>query len=483
MTSTYSFHSHVQVISRGKNKSAVAAAAYRAAELIKNEYDGRVHDYTRKGGVVHAEILLPAHAPDEYADRATLWNAVEKVEKAENSQLARELDIALPAEFTLAQNVALAREYVQKTFVDAGMCADLCLHDTGKGNPHMHVMLTMRPINEDGTWGGKQKKEYALDRDGNKIYDKKKRQYKCKSIPSTDWNDRGKADEWRKAWEDMANAELKRLGSDAQIDRRSYAEQGVDKIPGIHMGAKASQMERKGIATDRGNINRAIDVTNKQVSQLRARIKKVKVWIYSQPIENAPSMVDTMQGVAGGKQLLTTWEKVRNLQTKARALFFLQRNNIRDFEQFAVKLEQMFEQTYAVSNEIKAVDRRMDTLANHLTQYENYKMHRAVFKKYQQLSGKKAEAYYDKHFEEIQAYQDADEYLKAVLNGRTEVPINKWKKEQETLIGKRFDLCEAYYKLKDDVKDAEVLRRSAERLMREAEQERQPRQWAHYVDR
>ena len=137
------FHSHVQVISRGKGKSAVAAAAYRAGELIKNNYDGIVHDYTHKGGVVHTEILLPAHAPAEYANRAVLWNAVEKIEKAENAQLARELDIALPRELTLEQNIALARDYVQRTFVSAGMCADLCLHDTSEGNPHFHLMLTM----------------------------------------------------------------------------------------------------------------------------------------------------------------------------------------------------------------------------------------------------------------------------------------------------------------------------------------------------
>ena len=222
MDSTFHFHSHVQVISRGKGKSAVAAAAYRAGETIKNEYDGTVHDYTRKGGVVYTEILLPGHAPREYADRAVLWNAVEKIEKAENSQLARELDIALPTVFTLEQNTSLAREYVQKTFVEKGMCADLCIHDKGDGNPHMHIMLTMRPINENGTWSGKQKKEYILDRNGNKIYDPKKRQYKCRSIPSTDWNNRENADIWRAVWEDMANAELERLGFDTRIDRRTY---------------------------------------------------------------------------------------------------------------------------------------------------------------------------------------------------------------------------------------------------------------------
>ncbi len=185
-----------QSISRGKGKSAVAPAAYRAGQTITNEYEGVTHDYTRKGGVVHTEILLPDNAPAKYSDRAVLWNAVEKIEKAKNAQLAREIEIALPVELTQEQNISLVREYVNRHFVSAGMCADICLHDTGCGNPHAHIMLTMRPFTKEKTWGAKQKKEYILDKDGNKIYDPKKRQYKCKSIPATGWNEQTKAEEW-----------------------------------------------------------------------------------------------------------------------------------------------------------------------------------------------------------------------------------------------------------------------------------------------
>ena len=167
------YHCSIKVISRGKGKSAVAAAAYRAGEKITNEFDGMTHDYTHKGGVVHTEILLPDHAPAEYTDRAVLWNEVEKIEKAKNAQLAREIEIALPRELTREQGISLVRKYVKRHFVAAGMCADVCLHDTGGGNPHAHIMLTMRPIDERGEWGAKQKKEYILDRDGNKIYDPK----------------------------------------------------------------------------------------------------------------------------------------------------------------------------------------------------------------------------------------------------------------------------------------------------------------------
>ncbi len=144
-------------------------------EKITNGFDGETHDYTHKGGVVHTEILLPENAPVEYADRAVLWNIVEKNEKAKNAQLAREIELALPAELTREQNISLVRDYIKEHFVNAGMCTDICQHDMCGGNPHAHVMLTMRPFEESGGWGAKQKKEYILDRDGNKIYDRKRR--------------------------------------------------------------------------------------------------------------------------------------------------------------------------------------------------------------------------------------------------------------------------------------------------------------------
>jgi ATP-dependent exoDNAse (exonuclease V) alpha subunit len=229
------YHLSIKIISRGKGKSAVAAAAYRAGEKITNDYDGIVHDYTRKGCVAHTEILLPANAPLEYKNRATLWNVVEKIEKAKNSQLAREIEIALPAELTLLQNKSLIREYVKKTFVEQGMCADICIHDKGDGNPHAHIMLTMRLFNEDNSWGGKQKKEYILDGNGAKIYDPIKRQYQCSSIPTTDWNEHTKAEEWRVAWAEIANRYLNGLHQPAQIDHRSFKRQTVVLISPVYL--------------------------------------------------------------------------------------------------------------------------------------------------------------------------------------------------------------------------------------------------------
>lgn len=157
------YHLCIKIISRGKGKSAVAASAYRSGEKIKNEYDGIVHDFTRKGGIAHTEILLPQNAPQEFVNRSILWNSVEKIEKSKNSQLAREIEVALPKELGREKQINLVREYVKENFVKVGMCADIALHDKNDGNPHCHILLTMRPLNEDTTWGAKSKKEYILD--------------------------------------------------------------------------------------------------------------------------------------------------------------------------------------------------------------------------------------------------------------------------------------------------------------------------------
>ena len=270
------YHCSIKIISRGKSQSAVASAAYRAGEKILNEYDGRLNDYSRKKGVDFTNIFLPENAPPEYKNRATLWNAVERVEKAKNSQLAREIEIALPVELSYFQNKALVREFVQNTFVQHGMCADMALHKMDSHNPHCHIMLTMRPFNEDGTWGDRQRKVYHLDDNGDKIYDAVKRQYKCGKEQTTDWNEKHKADEWRKAWEDYANAHLEKHGHAERIDHRSHQDRGLEQIPTIHLGTAAHQMEQRGIRTERGDINRAIQKANEKIANINAEILKLE---------------------------------------------------------------------------------------------------------------------------------------------------------------------------------------------------------------
>ena len=154
------------MITRGKGRSAVAAAAYTSCSKIYNDYDGLTHDYSRKSGLIYERVFLPAHAPPEWHDRAVLWNAVEAAEKTKDSRLAREIIVALPVELTLEQNIRLIEEFVQTQFVDVGMCADVCIHDTDGHNPHAHILLTVRPLKENGNWQAKTEKEYLCIRDG-----------------------------------------------------------------------------------------------------------------------------------------------------------------------------------------------------------------------------------------------------------------------------------------------------------------------------
>jgi hypothetical protein len=446
------YHCSIKIIGRGKGKSAVRSAAYRAGEKIKNEYDGQTHDYTRKPEIIHKEILLPDHAPREYADRAVLWNAVERVEKAKNAQLARELELALPKELSREQNISLALEYVKKHFVSVGMCADVCIHDKGDGNPHAHVMLTLRPIEPDGRWGAKSRKEYILDDNGDKIK-LKSGEYKSRKVNSVDWNEQTKAEEWREGWADTVNKYLTEQGIKERIDHRSYERQGIDKIPSIHLGVAASSMERKGIRTDRGDINRQVAISNSQMRQLRARIRKAKDWLYSVPINETPSLMDMMGKIADGRNLESRWQKVRSIQTQAKILVFLQQNNINDMESLVSKIETINRDYKDLADKIKPVERRLEQLETHLEQHEIRVKHRAVYNEYARLDPKKREPYYAKHTEAIDQFKEARDYLTAVMNGRKDPPpIKDWKAEHKKLTAYKAKLCEKYYSLQDEIR-------------------------------
>ena len=304
------YHLCIKIISRGKGKSAVAASAYRSGEKIKNEYDGILHDFTRKGGIAHTEILLPQNAPQEFLDRGTLWNSVEKIEKSKNSQLAREIEVALPKELDREKQINLVREYVKENFVKVGMCADIALHDKNDGNPHCHILLTMRPLNEDTTWGAKSKKEYILDENGEKVK-LKNGNYKTRKINTTDWNEQDKAEEWRKAWADITNKYLEENSIQDKVDHRSYQRQGIEQIPTIHLGVSATQMEKKGIATDRGNINREIKHQNMILREISRRIKALLSWIRGIGKEEKTQLIDQSEKYLKYKDIYKAYTKTK----------------------------------------------------------------------------------------------------------------------------------------------------------------------------
>lgn len=243
------YHLSMKIISRKNGYSAVASAAYRSGSVIPDDRTGLTHDYTRKRGVDDAVILTPENAPSWCADRSVLWNAVEKAEQRRDSQLAREIELAIPREISrdVARETVLA--FVRENFVSQGMIADVAFHHMDRTNPHAHIMLTTRAVGETG-FSGKVR----------------------------DWNDRTLAETWRASWADHANRALANAGYLEEIDHRSYERQGLEKAPGLHLGKAACAMEKRGMETERGEQNRLINSLNLeiQVSRTQLALRKVQ---------------------------------------------------------------------------------------------------------------------------------------------------------------------------------------------------------------
>lgn len=313
------YHLEAKVVSRGAGRSAVAASAYLSCSRLYNDYDGIQHDYTKKQGLVWQKVFLPEYAQQEWQDREKLWNAVEEVETAKDSRLAREFVVALPIELSREEQVELLQEFIQEQFVSDGMCADAAIHDTDGHNPHAHILLTVRPLDERGKWQYKTEKEYLCMKNGEergftaaefkvaqtdgwekqyqykvgkkKVYmapsaaeaqglvraDKypKSTRYGRQNPISERWNSEEQLLTWRAAWADMSNRHLERAGREERIDHRSNAARGIDEIPTIHEGVTAQALERKGIISDRCEINRQIKADNALLRELKAEIKKL----------------------------------------------------------------------------------------------------------------------------------------------------------------------------------------------------------------
>lgn len=304
------YHCSIKIISRAGGRSAVASAAYRSGEKLYNDETGIMHDFTNKGGVIMNEIILPPNAPERYEKREILWNEVQQIEKRSDAQFAREIEVALPTEMSRANQIECVRNYINENFVGKGMIADWALHDKKDGNPHAHIMLTMRGIDEHEEWLQKQKTVFANARDeqGRAIYNPKLPMYDPKnrenttqyripvldekgeqktrirkgkgteylwekiSIPINDWNEHWQAEVWRSSWAKHCNRFLDRQH---QIDHRSYKRQGIDKEPSIHEGITARKIEAEGKVADRCQINREIKERNSIREQMKELAKEL----------------------------------------------------------------------------------------------------------------------------------------------------------------------------------------------------------------
>ena len=475
------YHWNIGIVSRGKGKSAVAAAAYRSGEKLTNEWDGMTHDYTRKGGVVHTEIMLPPHAPPSFSDRSTLWNSVELYEKAGNAQLAREIDAALPIELSREEQIRLVREYCSSQFVSRGMCVDYAIHDTDKGNPHCHIMLTMRPLDERGTWTAKSKKEYDLDENGERIRLPSGR-YKTHKVDLTGWNNKDNTLLWRKAWADYTNDFLERNGSPERIDHRSNAERGIDELPTVHMGVAACQMEKKGIATEKGELNRSIQKTNRLI---RAQIGKLKEWIADlfKAWETAPKQPPQSPNLANllMKYLSVQREKSRKysqrwqqqhtadeLKTIAAAVNYLSEHGISNLDELDASLSSVSDKAYSIRAGMKTAEQRMKELQKLMEYGRNYQTYKPIQDEYRQIRWKgKQEKFEEARRAELTLWDAANRYLHANLpKGTKTLPIAEWEQEYADLKTQRET---EYAKLKDtrsDLSELQNIRRCVDIALR-----------------
>ncbi len=351
------YHMESKIVSRGMGRSVVAASAYMSCSRLYNDYDGIQHDYTKKQGLVWQQVFLPAQAPQEWRDREQLWNAVEAAEKTKDSRLAREIIVALPVELEPDEQIALTSAYISKQFVADGMCADAAIHDTDGHNPHAHILLTMRPLNEDGTWQYKTEKEYLCVKNGEergftaaeykaaqndgwekqylykvgqkKVYmpptkadeygytrvDKhpKSTRYGRQNPITVRWNSEDQLFSWRTRWADMTNQMLKQEGYEESVDHRSYLVRGIDEQPTVHEGVEARQRERNGFRSEVCELNRQIRADNAMLRELKKQVKQLEKAVQ----KDIPYLADAMEKLCADMlifryQLSHTDESKRN---------------------------------------------------------------------------------------------------------------------------------------------------------------------------
>lgn len=333
------YHLEAKAVSCGTGRSAVAASAYLSCSRLYNDYGGVQHDYTRKQGLVWQKVFLPEFAPSEWKEREQLWNAVEENEKTKDSCLAREFVVALPIELSKIQWEKLLSDFISDTFVGDGMCADVAIHDPHPPghNPHAHILLTVRPLDEKGNWQYKTQKEYLCVKDGEergftatefkrtqangweKQYQYKVGKKKVYMVPSAAqaqgyervskypkstkfgrqnpiterWNSDEQLVLWRAAWADVANRYLECTGHEERIDHRSHAERGLLEQPTVHEGVVARAMEKKGIISDRCELNRQIKADNALLRELRGQVKKLAMAVKN----TIPALAEAMENL------------------------------------------------------------------------------------------------------------------------------------------------------------------------------------------
>jgi len=421
-------HYRIKISTRRKGHSAVAQAAYQSGERLFDERTNRTKYYRDKRGIIYTEIMLPANAPPKYADRNTLWNAVETVENNWNSQLARRFEIALPKELSMEQKVALIREHCFEQFVSKGMIADIAIHDPDppNHNPHAHIMLTMRPMDEHGRWMEKAHREYILDENGDRIRDAKGK-WKFRKVPTVDWNEHSNCEIWRHAWEVTQNRYLKAAGRSERVNMKSYARQGIDRIPTVHMGPAVTAMERRGIMTNIGNLNRDIRAANKLMDVLKRTIIRLIGWLDEirqaiTEIDIQPKEVPLVDLLVQSFEESITDRHGRKITTQGEAdrfkavVSYMREHDVHTVEDLDARLTELNESGMPVRNQIRHLSSRIGNIEKLIEHGDRRASLETVHNEYLNIHWKgKKEKFAKEHHEELEAWKQSDRYMRKNL--------------------------------------------------------------------
>ena len=457
-----SLHTHVDIVARSKGHSVLAKAAYNARDKLQDEYYGKTHDYSKKTDLVFSKIFLPEHIPKEFSNREYLWNGVEKIEKSKNSQLARNLLFELPRELNEQERIKLISEFIEENFTSKGMIADCSIHNPMASDheeqPHAHILLTLREIDEKGNWKPKCRKEYILDENGEKIK-LKSGNYKSRKVNLNDWNEPDKAKEWRENFSKKANEYLARNNIDKRIDPRTFEEQGREELPQIHLGTSSYQMEKKGILTERGNQSRKIIALNLEFRKLKEELSKLTSWIGSligslqvkydeykqekkEEYENKAELFNLYEYISIYYDL--QGEKARKLNPYAsnkkigadlrrfsKARIYLKDNNLKTIADLQEKISTLQSQNKKISQDIKVKTKRIENLNKCFAYADIIKDNKQVFEEWNSKSLFK-DSFYNSHKDEIDKYKRARAILEKIA-GLSAIKIKDWKKEIQSL--------------------------------------------------
>ena len=468
-------HNEISIVQRSHRQSAVPAAAYQSGEKLFCEYDQEVKHYPEKRGIVHNEILLPANAPLEYTDRNTLWNAAEAVEKQWNSQLARRWVLSIPREIPPDQYAALVRDFCRQQFVSKGMCVDFAIHDKGDGNPHAHVMLTMRAMDERGKWLPKSRKVYELDKNGERIKLPSGR-WKSHKEDTVDWNDRKYGEIWRHEWEVIQNRYLEANNRPERVDLRSYERQGLDIIPTVHEGAAVRQMEKRGIQTNIGNLNREIKAANSLMKSIRQLIKNLKGWIAElsekrnellaqKAAEEAvflPNLL--MKYMEIRKAERSSWTRAgqsrgtsKDLKAVSEALSYLRQKGLSTVEDLEAFLESSGKSAADYRNQMKPKEARSKVIDGILASRTDCKECKPVYEKYQKIFFKKTKEKFKQEHPEVARYAKAAAYLAKHPDDKDSTQ-KELQEEQEKLLEEIAELKVPLTEVQEDLKKLRDIR-------------------------